>query len=214
MVLSDTDIQAHIASGDIRISNFSGVLQPASYDLRVGDEAVTEAGIVNVAQNKLVKISRGATAIVYPKERIALSTKLAARYGLRSSLARRGLILLSGPQIDPGFEGLLAITVFNAGTADIVLTHGQECATLEFFLLTSPASRPYEGPYQGQSGVTEAEAEVVTRKYRNLTEIEEILSDLQAGARWTTSFVRTVLFGLVAGIVGGLVVLAFQRLLN
>ena len=47
MILSNVDIREFMASKDISIVKFSGELEPASYDLRIGDEATTNQGIIN-----------------------------------------------------------------------------------------------------------------------------------------------------------------------
>ncbi len=116
----------------------------------------------DIARKKSIKIPRGATVVIYPLEQIKLSTKIAARYGLRSQFARKGLILLSGLQIDPGFEGILSVTLFNAGTSDVVMSYSDKFITIEFYLLKTPASEGYSGHYQKQTRVTSEEFELIT----------------------------------------------------
>jgi len=201
MILSDVDIRQFIADRDIVISNFSGELEPASYDLRVGKEAVAQDGVVNIEEKKYAKIPRGATVVIYPYEQIKLSTKVAARYGLRSRFARKGLILLSGPQIDPGFEGTLSVTIFNAGTSEVVLGYQEKFVTIEFFLLKTPASRPYSGPYQGQTSISSEEAALLTKEYKNFSEIEDAIAKFQGDIDNIKNFVYVVLFGIIVGAV-------------
>ena len=201
MLLSDVDIQKFMSLGDIKITNFSGGLQPASYDLRVGNSGVLSDGIVDIAERRFIKIPRGSTAVIYPYEEVKLSNRVAARYGLRSKLARRGLILLSGPQIDPGFEGTLSVTVFNAGTDDVRLYYLEEFATVEFAELSSPASKGYSGPYQGQTVLAGEDIDLMTRRYKNFAQIESELEKtaLQVGA--VKELVYVVIIGLIVGIV-------------
>lgn len=56
MILSDVDIKQFMGSGDIVIDNYSGSLEPASYDLRVGPEGVIEDGTVDVQAVEYLKI--------------------------------------------------------------------------------------------------------------------------------------------------------------
>jgi dCTP deaminase len=200
MILSDSDIQRYMQSGDITIRSFSGNLEPASYDLRVGLEGLSDAGRVDLATDGYMTIPRGATVVVYPLEEISLSVKVVARYGLRSRFARKGLILLSGPQIDPGFGGRLGVTIFNAGTAEVSLSSGEPFATVEFSLLSSPASKGYAGPYQGQQRVSTDEVEVITRKYKNFSEIEDSLRGVESEVRFVRNFLVWVVLALVVGI--------------
>lgn len=199
MILSDLDIRYFIQTGDIVIENFNNELEPASYDLRVGKEGMTEEGLVNISEKKYIKIPRGVTVVISSLERIKLSTKLAARFGLRSHFARKGLILLSGPQIDPGFEGILNITIFNAGTSEVVLSYEDKIATVEFFILKTPASKSYSGSYQRQTKISSEEIELIAKKYRNFSEIEDAITKTQADLDALKNFIYIVLFGIIVG---------------
>ena len=212
MILSDLDIRDFMNSGDIVISNFTGELEPASYDLRVGAEGMTKEGVLNIAEKKYIKIPRGATSVIYPLERIKLSNRLAARYGLRSQFARKGLILLSGPQIDPGFEGVLSITIFNAGTSEVVLSYQEIFATIEFCILKTPASKGYAGPYQMQEKITSEEIELITKEYKNFSEIEDGITKYKAELDVIKNYLNIVLFGAIGGAVAGAIVVILQKL--
>ncbi|MCK4386421.1 MAG: dCTP deaminase [candidate division Zixibacteria bacterium] len=214
MILSDNDIREFIDSGDIAISPFNGELEPASYDLRVSKEGLSKDGAVNIEEKGYIKIPRGATAVIYPLERIKLTTRVVARYGLRSRFARKGLILLSGPQIDPGFEGTLSVTIFNAGTSEVTLQYQEKFATIEFFLLKTPASKGYDGPYQRQTKIGSDEIELITRKYKNFSEIEDVLTRSHAQLGIINIFIYVVLFGTIAGIVGGVIIVILAKLVE
>lgn len=205
MLLSDGDIKNHLKTGDITIDPFSGDLEPASYDLRVGHSAVTDEGKVDVMEVEFFRIPRGTTVTIHPLEEIGLSRRIAARYGLRSRFARRGLVLLSGPQIDPGFEGKLTITVFNAGPAPVTVQHLQKFATIEFTELKSPAKSAYEGKYQGRTELGSEEYDLMTSNYRSFSEIEELLDRISADVESIKNFVYVVLFGVLAGVVVALI---------
>lgn len=201
MILSDLDIREFVDSGDIVICDFSGELEPASYDLRVGKEGIKEEGVLNIEEKKYIKIPRGAIVVIYTLEEIKLSTKVAARYGLRSHFARKGLILLSGPQIDPGFDGVLTVTLFNAGTSEVILSYMEKFATVEFFLLQTPASKRYTGPYQRQTKITSEEIELVTKEYKNFSEIEDAITKIHVDLDHIKNFIYIVFFGIIVGAV-------------
>lgn len=196
-----------MGSGDIKIDPFSGQLEPASYDLRVGATGQTRAGKANIAAEGYIQIPRGAIVVVNTLERITLSTNLTARYGLRSALARRGLVLLSGPQIDPGFAGILHVTLFNAGADEVTLAHEQSFATIEFSFLRTAASAPYRGPYQNQDRLTAEEVSAITRPYKNFTEIEDSLRKTEI----KQSVLQSVLYAILTGVIAGVVLLLLQQ---
>ncbi|MBN1805219.1 MAG: dCTP deaminase [Sedimentisphaerales bacterium] len=205
MILSDVDIKKFMSSSDIEIEDFSGDIEPASYDLRVGSNGISSKGVINIKEKKFIKIPRGSTAVIYPCERIKLSNKITARYGLRSKFARRGLILLSGPQIDPGFEGTLSVTIFNAGTDYVRIDYQEKFATIEFMELSSPASRGYSGPYQKQDILTGEDIDLMTRKYKNFAQIESVLQKTSIHVTIIKDLLYVVIFGLIVGIAVALI---------
>jgi deoxycytidine triphosphate deaminase len=200
MVLSDVDIRSALDAGQIKISGFSGQLEPASYDFRVGDFAITKKeGKVCVSDTGHVVVARGETAVIYPVETIELDLCHVARFGLMSQYARRGLILLSGPQIDPGYSGLLEITVFNAGNHAIRLGHKGRFATIEFERLSSSASRKYDGPYKSRSLCEADLMDIIQTRSKSFAEYEQEMDGMRAEVSTANRLQETVIKGLVFG---------------
>lgn len=201
VVLSDVDILAFIESGEIAIDGFSkSFLEPASYDLRLGPDGIGQGGLVDIKGQGCVTVARGETVVVHSHEKVHLGLRVIARYGLPSALARQGLILLSGPQVDPGFNGVLGITFFNAGTRPVVIAHMDKIATIEFDQLRTAASRPYLGPYQDQKRFASSEFNFSKDKYKTFEDIEAELRELESKVRSTSVIVNTVFLGLIVGI--------------
>src|SRR5687767_1534183 len=111
-MLGDNDIRKAIDANDLVIAPFSDeCLQGASYDFRVGREAFTSSAKerIDLEAKGLVTLEPGEFAVVATMETVTCSPKVAASIGLASDFARRGLQLLAGPQIDPGFSGVLCV---------------------------------------------------------------------------------------------------------
>lgn len=86
------------------------------------------------------------------RERIELPNHLAARIEGKSSLARLGLAVhLTAPTVQAGFQGPLYLEMFNAGPFTLELVAGMKIAQLIVEHLGLPASRGYQGRFQGQS---------------------------------------------------------------
>lgn len=154
-----------MAEGDLSITPFTGAcLQPASYDFRVGTEAFLSGAdsITDVANKGLVIIEPGEFAIIATKESVKCSARVAAQLGLDSKYARQGLVLLSGPQVDPGFHGVLIVRVTNLAPRRITLTYEAPFLTVQFFLLNQAVARPYDGSRQGQTGLGATDIEELT----------------------------------------------------
>lgn len=158
MVLVDKEIKKVVQTGEIEISDFAeDCLNPASYDLRLGEEAYTlSAGkIISVKEKGFVEIQPGDFALIITHEKLRLPINFVGRFGLRSKYARMGLIMTAGPQVDPGFEGKLVFGVVNFSSQIIRLKYLEPICTLELERLSTSSSTGYRGPYQGQMRITD-----------------------------------------------------------
>lgn len=158
MIVVDDEIRELVSKGVIELSDFcEECVQPASYDLRVGEEGYTAAvgSVISIEDERVLEVQPGDFALVLTHERLRLPTNMVGRFGLRSAYARMGLLATSGPQVDPGFEGKLVIGVVNFGPQTIELPHLQPFCTLELHRLDRSASAAYAGPYQGQEHLSD-----------------------------------------------------------
>ncbi len=156
-MMSDADIKTARSDGEIVLEPFNADrLEPASYDARVGTWAFSSSlkEKINLSEKGLLIIEPGEFAVMETRERITLSNRIAGQLGLRSEYAKQGLLMLSGPQIDPTFQGILKVRLVNLAPKKIALTYEDPFLTIQFFRLATPVSRPYTGPSQKQEGIT------------------------------------------------------------
>ena len=140
-VLSDADIQGRISEGSLILDPFEvGCLNGGGYDLRLGSD---------------VHIPPGRSALVATLERVELGVDLVGTLHIRSSLARNGIIA-SLALVDPGFRGQLTIMLYNSGSAEFIMTHGERFVQLVIHGLSMKTRRPYQGRYQDSKGVVES----------------------------------------------------------
>lgn len=161
-MLTAAEIRGAIGAGDLEIDPLAeSCLESASYDCRVGNEAFVSgtAEKIDVSNKGLVIIDPGEFAVIATLERIHCGPRIAAQRGLCSQYARKGLILLSGPQVDPGFDGVLVVRVTNLAPRRITLAHEAPFLTVQFFKLSHPVARPYAGSRQGQTGLGTTDVE-------------------------------------------------------
>jgi dCTP deaminase len=177
--MTDTEIRDALTAGEIELEPLSEEsLQPASYDLRLGDKAIItrsldierikdriendDAPEVDVAAEGSISIPAGAFALIVTKERVRLSPQHAGHIGLRSYFARKGLLLLAGLQVDPGFDGHLVLGLANLSPRSVYLHHEEAIATLEIHRLARPVAQQYVGTYAGKQirpGIPRADAD-------------------------------------------------------
>ena len=148
MLLIDSQIKAAIASGALTIENFNDErLEAASYDARIGDFAM-ECGTAvptSIKDRGHIVVRPGEFVLIMTRERFSLGGAIVANLGLLSTLGRKGLQLLAGMQIDPGFDGHLAIAVHNVAPGEIVLRYEEELVTIQFFELETNVEKPHRG---------------------------------------------------------------------
>jgi dCTP deaminase len=157
MMMTDDEIRAAIRSNEIVLDPLDELrIEPASYDARIGRWAFASSlrEKLDLSQKGVMIIEPGEFAVLECRERVELDNRTAAQLGLRSEYARRGLLMLSGPQIDPGFKGILVVRLINLAPKPIAMPYEAPFLTLQFFRLNSPVSRPYVGPQQGQTGIS------------------------------------------------------------
>jgi dCTP deaminase len=161
MYLSDHDIKIALTSGDITISDFDEKrLQPASYDIRLGDKflIVRDYSVANIDPVQKI-LPEYEEIIVNEKDGFVLrpwvtvlgtsvekfgSEKYLIQLSGKSSLARLGLIVHNTAWlINPGHYLNITFELANMNSIPIILRPGMEIAQLLFALMTSPPDQDY-----------------------------------------------------------------------
>lgn len=118
----------------------------ANYDLRLGSEIFlsteeTPRRLNHV--NDVVNIKPGEFALLTTYEHIIIPKNMIGFISLRFRYAVRGLINISGFHVDPGWDGKLVFSVYNAGPNDVVLRY-REPAFMVIFEKLPKEARPYK----------------------------------------------------------------------
>lgn len=161
-ILSDRSIRQLHQAGTLGLDPFhEDGLQPASYDMRlhwkilVSPTRFERGRVIDLRAEPGLKVEPGRFVGVLTEEILGMPPDIAARFGLRSEFTRHGLVAFGGIQIDPGFKGRLAISLFNAGPEPIEMEAGRKMFTVEFQRLDVPAEKPYQGEYQSLTDFAE-----------------------------------------------------------
>lgn len=192
-LLTDIEIKKAIEDGEVEIEPFDEehCLQPASYDMRVGERAIVaksisleelrrkvekeEAKELLLSRERSLVIPSGGLALITTFEKIKLSNRYAGHIGIASRWSRKGLGILSGLQIDPGWDGVLVLGLCNHAPRSIVLDYKDPLCTIEIHRLNVEPGRPYPGPYMAE----QREGKIPTEDKAYLRTIETMsISDL------------------------------------
>lgn len=211
MMMTDTEIEEAIEAGDLVIEPFhKPSLQGSSYDARIGDRALLGGADVeiNVAGKGSVTIRPGDFILVTTLEKFKLNSTIAGHLGIRSYYSRKGLVVLAGLQIDPGFEGHLVIGGYNASPRKLTLDYESPFLTVELHRLSRPVEKVFISGDDQKLGIIPA----IDKDYLRMLETHS-LSDLAEEVRKLTAnfgemqkyiyyFYTPILFIILAAVVG------------
>ena len=179
MILSDRDIKARLAKGDLVVGPLSDPelqIQPASIDMRLAPSFLVfrtsrvpyiDPRAVPEDITERIEIPEGETFTLHPGdfvlgstiERVTIPHDLVARVEGRSSLGRLAIVVhATAGFVDPGFDGQITLELSNLGRTPVMLHPGMRISQLVLHQMTSPAERPYGAArgskYNGQMGPT------------------------------------------------------------
>lgn len=160
-LLTDFEIKEALARKEIVIENFDEekCLQPASYDMRVGRRAIISRSRtleefkekiseecpkeIDLEKEGSITIPAGAFCLITTYEKVRFSKRYAGHIGVRSYYTRKGLALLSGLQIDRGFEGVLVLGICNISPKSFALDYQDPFCTIEIHRLEREVEKPF-----------------------------------------------------------------------
>ncbi len=165
MILSDATIKKKLKTGEIKIEPFNEEqLQPASYDVRLGNDFMffdnTSQVVIDPKKDcshsmKKVRKEDGDPFVLHPgqfvlgvnKEYIGTDNKHLHMLNGKSSLGRLGLLIhATAGFIDPGNELCATLELFNVATMPILLYPGMKIAQVVFEELSEPSEKSYGDP--------------------------------------------------------------------
>jgi len=166
MALPRQKILEYIKENKIISDNFSEKnLEPASYDFRLGIEGITSSikKKINIEEEGYISIEPGEFVVVQSLEHFDIPLDIVGNIGMTSKYARKGLILLHGLQIDPGFKGPLHLRAFNTSTEKIIISYHETIGMVQFIQLIVPVKEGYKGKYQALEHIPPEDIEQIIR---------------------------------------------------
>lgn len=204
MLMTDGEIKAAMVSGKLRMENFSEKsLQPASYDMRIGSRLLisSEEAELDLFQRGSATLKPGVFALVTTHEKVSVDDTVAGHIGVKSYYTRKGLVMLTGLQIDPGFEGVLVIGLYNASPRSLTLEYLAPFCTVEFHQLAKPVERAFvSGSEQKDGQIPRADKDYLrTLETQSLSEMSESLRELTINVSTMSDAIRSMKWVMGAG---------------
>ena len=196
MILNSKQIIESLQKGQISIDPWDKArVQGASYDLRIGPQGATTTGkrIIDIKTEGYMRLEPGDMALISSLEILKFDKAHAARLGLRSKFARKGLHVTTGLQVDPGFCGRLFISATNLTPQAITLPFGDDFLSIEIHRLDQPVAESYNGPYQNKTELLSIDIEhIIGARGHALSEVIINLSELSKDVNNLRTDVRSL----------------------
>lgn len=140
-LLNSADIEDYVIKTGMIDPFCPEKLKPASYE--VGFEGIVyfwdedgEPHKIDTAIEKIFTLPKNSIAFLFTKVKFSLPDYIALRFNLKITHVHRGILLGTGPLIDPGFEGNLLIPIHNLTTNNYVFNDGEGLIWVEFTKLS------------------------------------------------------------------------------
>jgi dCTP deaminase len=173
-----------------------------SYELGLGSEAYVtgQKKKVQLGKNGHVTIPPGQFALLITEERVRIPAEAIGFISIKSKFKLWGLINVSGFHVDPGFEGKLIFSVYNAGVQDIVISRRKRV----FLLWLSSMDQPgdvYQGVRAGQESIPDEEMMKIRGEIPSPAILQKKIERLGQKVA-TYQSIASILIGLATALIG------------
>lgn len=213
---------ARRAASENLISNFDAKnIDCASYTMRLGCQVfitqegnksrkLLDKGYVpglrrNLEPDGDINIPPGQFAFLLTEERVRIPSDALGFISIKARYKYKGLVNVSGFHVDPGWDGYLMFSVFNAGPMDIVLQRGEKLFLLWFAALNEVSESVYTYQSKLQSPKPEIQVKylqgLITAPVLSLPSLNVELNKLKRRV-WRGDVALTLALLIIAAIVG------------
>ncbi len=176
-------------------------MQNASYELSLGNEVYTNSDGAKTILNKenpQFELKPGQFAVLITEEEIEIPPKYIGFISLKFSIKFRGLVNISGFHVDPGFEGKLKFSVYNAGSNSIIFEYQKPYFVLWMAQLTEElkGKERYDGTHQHQNEITAKDVMNIKGDIASPNELLEKIEKLESNLDWR-KWINRIIVGIL-----------------
>jgi deoxycytidine triphosphate deaminase len=141
-LLNSSDFYNYVAATGMVHPFEEDQLKSASYSIRIGDKVIYWNGSNKIKEKQLSShenfaVPANSIVFIKTKEKFRLPPYIAMRFNLKINNVHRGILLGTGPLVDPGYEGHLLIPLHNLTTNTYYFQQNETFVWAEF-TKTSP----------------------------------------------------------------------------
>lgn len=142
-----------------------GNIKNGAYELTLGDQVFSTntkpRAVQSLNMGQEVYIEPGQFALLLTEEKVKIPENKIAFISIKAGIKFKGLVNVSGFHVDPGFEGRLLFSVYNAGPSTIILSRGKKCFPIWFADLNEIQN--YQGEHQDQNRIPDDPLEALSQ---------------------------------------------------
>jgi dCTP deaminase len=179
-------------------------VQHSAYELSVGREAY----ITSVSKEK-TRVPPGEKIIIPPGQFGLLTTREVVRVpedtiafiSIRARIKFRGLVNVSGFDVDPGYKGHLKFAVYNAGSQPVVLDQKQRVFMIWFSELDDVDKEPYKNKPRGRHIIDSDDVTKIQGDVASPAELKKRIDELErklTNVGWLLGILVSIGAGILA----------------
>ncbi len=112
-------------------------LRPASYNLSLGKQFYKEGKVQQLNNGDILTLPPNDIIFVTTEEVLQIPHYMIGRFNLIFRLVYQGVLLGTGPQVDPGYRGPLYCPLYNLSDQEVQIAQGDRFATIDFMKTTT-----------------------------------------------------------------------------
>ncbi|MFM9985617.1 MAG: dCTP deaminase domain-containing protein [Flavobacteriales bacterium] len=132
-------------------------LKSGAYELSLGSEIFRtdskDKKTEILKDGEQISINPGQFALLLTEELVNIPLDKIAFISIKAKIKLRGLVNVSGFHVDPGFNGKLVFSVYNAGVSQISLKKGEPCFLIWLAELSEQETESYRGEHKDQDSI-------------------------------------------------------------
>jgi dCTP deaminase len=140
-------------------------IKNGAYELSLGAQVFqtdsSPRAVKELKDGAKIEIRPGQFALLLTREYVKIPKDKIAFISIKAGIKFKGLVNVSGFHVDPGFEGNLLFSVYNAGPSIIILSSGTQYFPIWFSELNE--TQDYVGTHNGQTKIPDDPVEALSQ---------------------------------------------------
>lgn len=192
-----------------------------SYELTLGSEAYVTGGefgkkidLEERGAGAQLVIPPGQFGLLLSEEIVHIPHDAIGLISVKSAFKLHGLINVSGFHVDPGFDGRLIFSVYNAGGNDLVVSRGQPLFLLWVCSLEGPTVDVYNGARDKQEVIPDSDIMAIGHEHFSPAAVNDRLRVVEHRLDLTWHLARSVFIALIVAAILAIISVVGDRLLD